>query len=130
MPLCLDVIANGSAAMYYVYILECECDKFYVGMTSDLEHRLIAHLSNNGSVFTKKYSPISLFYVEELRTRDEAISVETYYTKLFKVKKQELKLEEKYKNIFDDVKQFINKNGNDCWYRIKQGELNHALFQS
>jgi len=109
--------------MFYVYILECSDNKYYVGMTSDLRHRLISHLSGNGSVFTKKHHPTSLYYVEEIKSRKDAIICETFYTKLFKLNKQELQLEKRYQNIFKETKEFINKHGNDCWHKIRSGEL-------
>jgi putative endonuclease len=57
---------------YYVYVLKStEFDRFYVGMTDNVERRLMDH--NSGKVkSTKFYSPWKLFFVEKLETRLEA----------------------------------------------------------
>lgn len=51
--------------MIYVYILELEKDKFYVGKTSDPDNRINRHFNNDGSVWTKKYKPIKLLELIE-----------------------------------------------------------------
>jgi predicted GIY-YIG superfamily endonuclease/ribosomal protein S13 len=43
--------------MLYVYILELEDGKFYVGKTYNIENRLLQHFDNSGSSWTKKYKP-------------------------------------------------------------------------
>lgn len=46
--------------MTHIYILQLEHDKYYVGRTNNLEFRLNDHFQNNGSVWTKKYKPLSI----------------------------------------------------------------------
>ncbi len=46
--------------MLYIYILELEQNKFYVGKTNNPNFRLQDHFNSNGSVWTKKYKPIKL----------------------------------------------------------------------
>ena len=56
---------------WLVYILLCDQKIFYVGMTSNLEERLIDH-KNGYSPYTKKFSEIELVCQENYKTRTEA----------------------------------------------------------
>lgn len=51
-----------------IYTLECENNKYYVGKTNNLEQRWNRHINNAGSVWTKKYRPISI--LESFETDD------------------------------------------------------------
>ena len=53
--------------MYYIYILYSEkYDKYYVGLTNDLERRLDEHNSGLKSNFTSKYRPWKLIKAFEV----------------------------------------------------------------
>ena len=106
---------------YFVYVLKCEDDNYYVGMTNNITHRLIAHLSGNGSRITRKYKPIDLYYVEEKESRDKAIQRETELTRIFRKGNIDLVLSKKYESLFKQVTNFITKYGNDCWYKLRKG---------
>ena len=62
--------------MYYVYILHSTtADRYYVGQTASLDHRL--HCHNRGEVTsTKVYLPWELKYNEVFETRGEAMQRE------------------------------------------------------
>lgn len=44
--------------MCFIYILELEEGKYYVGKTNNPYFRLESHFNSNGSLWTKKYKPI------------------------------------------------------------------------
>jgi predicted GIY-YIG superfamily endonuclease len=44
--------------MCFIYILELEEEKYYVGKTNNPHFRLESHFNSNGSLWTKKYKPI------------------------------------------------------------------------
>ncbi len=46
--------------MVYIYILELEENKYYVGKTDNPDIRFQDHFNSNGSAWTKKYKPIKL----------------------------------------------------------------------
>ena len=64
--------------MYFVYTIKSlKRNYVYVGLTSDLERRLIEH--NNGkNKTTKPYIPFILIYSEKFETRAEARDKEKY----------------------------------------------------
>ncbi|MBZ0199415.1 MAG: GIY-YIG nuclease family protein, partial [Ignavibacteriaceae bacterium] len=65
--------------MYYVYILRSEKDKKrYIGMTSDIERRLLEQ--HSGSVISTKHRrPLALIYHEKFDTKTEAMRREEYF---------------------------------------------------
>ena len=46
--------------MVFIYILQLENNKYYVGKTNNPSFRLFDHFVSNGSLWTKKYKPISV----------------------------------------------------------------------
>jgi hypothetical protein len=47
--------------MVTIYILKLESDKYYVGRSLYPKNRILNHFKKNGSEFTKKYKPISIY---------------------------------------------------------------------
>lgn len=61
--------------MYYAYILYSKTfDKTYVGFTSDLEARLIAHNHEKNSSWTKLYQP----YIIKIKASQTLRGFSTY----------------------------------------------------
>ena len=66
--------------MFYTYLLYSSLfHKTYIGSTSNLEGRLIAHnhISNKG--YTKRFQPWAIIYFEEFHTKVEAQTREKYF---------------------------------------------------
>jgi putative endonuclease len=62
---------------YYTYILSNFArTTFYIGVTNNLELRLLQHRNGSGGMFTSKYKCYYLMYYEEYANIDEAISRE------------------------------------------------------
>ena len=73
---------------YYVYILECADETFYVGSTNNLEKRLTAHNSSkSGAHYTKIRRPVLLKYFETFVSRSEALKREYALKKLSRAEK-------------------------------------------
>jgi len=65
--------------MYTLYILKSDnADKSYVGITNDLERRLVEHNAGRHS-YTKRYVPWFVVYTEEFNDRIEARNREKYF---------------------------------------------------
>ena len=56
----------------FVYILECKDNSFYVGITSNIERRIIEHNARIKSCLQKSKVPVKLKYIEKFNTREEA----------------------------------------------------------
>jgi len=82
--------------MYYLYILKSKTsEKYYIGQTKDIEHRLFYH--NSGySKSTKSGVPWELVYIENFTNRSDAVKRE-YNIKNQKSKLYINNLVEKYK---------------------------------
>ena len=62
---------------YYVYILECSDQSFYVGISSNIEKRLIKH--NRGldkSSFSYSRRPVVLKWIQAFTNPEQAIAFE------------------------------------------------------
>lgn len=58
--------------MYYVYILKCNDDSLYTGITTNPERRLAAHNAGNASKYTRGRRPVEMVYKEKASNRSEA----------------------------------------------------------
>lgn len=64
--------------MYYVYILKSDTrNRFYTGVTSDIEARLRNH-NKGGTRSTKPFIPWKIVYVEEYINKNDAYKREYY----------------------------------------------------
>ena len=57
--------------MWYVYIIECQDGKLYVGMTEDVDRRFKEH-QHQGSHFTSYNPAIKLLYTEKFTYKQSA----------------------------------------------------------
>ncbi len=63
--------------MYYVYILRLKDKTFYIGYSSDLKQRTIAH--QNGDVSqTKNIRPLKLVFYSAFESKLKALQFEKY----------------------------------------------------
>ena len=63
--------------LFYVYILKCSDDSFYIGVTNNINRRLLEHNGNkNLFAYTFKRKPVKLIWFEQFTTPNEAISRE------------------------------------------------------
>ena len=85
---------------FYVYILQCCNDEYYVGQTGHLINRLYNHIVGHGSVFTKKNLPYNLVHLERFNTRYEAESREIAWFRLIKNKKHDFNLPPEFDDFF------------------------------
>ncbi len=71
---------------YYVYILESDRGRHYIGQTSDLQRRIAEHNSPHHGFTGTSENWMILEYIE-LRSRSEAMKLEHYLKKLKNYKK-------------------------------------------
>lgn len=61
---------------FWVYILKCSDGSYYTGHTDDLEKRIAEHENNIFPCYTSTRLPIELVFVEEFKTREDALTQE------------------------------------------------------
>ena len=61
---------------FYVYILRCSDDSYYVGHTDNLEARVGAHMAGLVGGYTAKHTPVTLEFAEDFPTRIDALERE------------------------------------------------------
>lgn len=77
---------------YYVYILRCEDNSLYTGITTDVQRRFNEHKNDmkKGAKYTASHTPISIEAVFEAENRSEASKLEAHIKTLTKAQKEEL----------------------------------------
>lgn len=75
---------------FYLYILKCSDDSYYVGHTDNIESRFAKHQQGIASIYTKKRLPVELVYVESCASRSEALVAEHKIKKWTRRKKEAL----------------------------------------
>ncbi len=62
---------------YWTYILKCTDDSFYVGITNNLDQRVLQHNSGEDSTcYTYKRRPVELVYHQMFQNPNDAIAFE------------------------------------------------------
>ncbi len=74
--------------VWYVYVLRCNDDTLYTGVTTDLGRRIKEHNGSDlGAKYTRARRPVSLAYSEEFPDRASACAREAAIKKLTKAQK-------------------------------------------
>ena len=71
----------------FVYIVKCSDGTLYTGWTNDINRRLAAHNEGRGAKYTRGRRPVTLAYLEEFATKEEAMSREARIKKLSRAQK-------------------------------------------
>jgi putative endonuclease len=85
--------------LWYVYLLRCERDTIYTGITTNVIKRFKTHQSGKGAKYTKVNKPIELLASYCVGNRSEA-SIEEYRVKKLSKKNKLRLIDEKNSNIF------------------------------
>ena len=73
---------------FYLYILKCCDDSYYVGHTDDIEKRISEHMLGSFPCYTKKRLPVKVVCVKDFTTRYEALVAERKIKKWTRAKKE------------------------------------------
>jgi len=85
---------------WIVYMVRCNDNSIYTGISNDLKKRLETHAKGNGSKYVKTRLPFKLIYIEECQSRSNALKREIKIKKLNKKNKELLaKLYNKKKEL-------------------------------
>ena len=75
---------------WFVYILRCANQSYYVGHTSNPEARFLRHRNSEGAQHTATYPPESILYQEQFDSEAEAIRRENQLKRWTRAKKEAL----------------------------------------
>ena len=77
--------------MFWVYMLKCADNSFYIGHTDNLENRLLHHnYKTYPSCYTATRLPVELVFSQEFATREEALVSERQIKGWSRMKKEAL----------------------------------------
>ncbi|WP_454733844.1 MULTISPECIES: GIY-YIG nuclease family protein [Cupriavidus] len=82
--------ADGSSAPWFLYLLECEGNKIYTGITTDVERRFAQHQAGTGAKYTRSHKPIRVLGWKEFENRSEASKAEAAAKRLNSAQKRDL----------------------------------------
>ena len=77
-------------AEYFVYILQCADGSYYVGSTSDLRQRLLAHAEGRTATWTARRLPVRLVHRQACVCQAEAVRRERQIKGWSRTKKEAL----------------------------------------
>ncbi len=83
---------------FYVYIIKCSNESYYIGHTNNIDKRLSEHDEGTGAHHTRLRRPFELVYLERYQTRKEAFWVERKL-KAWSRKKKEALISEDWKEL-------------------------------
>ena len=101
--------------MYYTYMLRCEDNSIYTGMTTDIERRMKEHFEKTTKCakYTLNHKPIKLEGVWQSDNRILASKLEFHIKHLKKIQKEEIILK-------NNLSKFLsNKIDEENYIRIK-----------
>jgi len=75
---------------FYVYILKCSDDSYYIGHTDNLESRILAHKTNSLKCYTSSRLPVQLVWHQDFGSRIEALEAEQKIKRWSRKKKEAL----------------------------------------
>lgn len=90
--------------MYYVYMLRCEDNSIYTGITTNINRRMSEHFSRNEKCakYTKNHFARKLECVWQTENRALASKLEFRIKKLSKLQKEDLIKNNNMKILFED----------------------------
>lgn len=76
--------------MWTVYILQCEDDTLYCGITTDLDRRTKEHNQKTGAKYTRSRTPVEVVYVEKVADQGAALRREYAIKQMSRAEKEAL----------------------------------------
>ncbi len=112
--------------MVFIYALQLEEGKYYIGKTSNPQIRLDSHFKSNGSEWTKKYKPINVLEVKpNCDDYDEDKITRQYMDKygINNVRGGSFVSVKLNKSMIETLKQMSNGTNNKCFVCGKGGHF-------
>ena len=88
-----DADSSKAKAPWFLYLIECEGNSIYTGITTDVQRRYAQHLAGTGAKYTRARKPLRLLGWLEFSTKSEALKAEIRTKNLKAERKRALCLE-------------------------------------
>lgn len=75
---------------FFVYILKCNDQSYYVGHTDNIETRIGQHYTGNYCSYTATRRPFEVVFCQDFASRSEALEMERKIKKWSRIKKEAL----------------------------------------
>lgn len=75
---------------WFLYLVKCQDDSLYTGITTDITRRVKEHNSKKGAFYTKNKTPVILVYQELMPSQSEARKREAAIKRLTRPEKLKL----------------------------------------
>ena len=69
-------LAPGEHTPWFLYLLECEGNSIYTGITTDVSRRFAQHVAGIGAKYTRARKPLKLLGWLEFPSKSEALKAE------------------------------------------------------
>ena len=108
---------------YYIYMLRCEDNSLYTGITNNLKKRLKEHFNKEKKCakYTRSHQARTIEAVWETENKRFALKLEFHIKRLTKDKKEKLIKKENLKKFLDD------KIDCDLYKKINKETINNLL---
>ena len=112
---------------YYVYIILCEDNSYYTGITNDLINRFNKHVKGKGANYTKLRKPLKFLSAWKVNSINTALSVEHYIkSKDKKIKSMFIENNKVLKSFYIKKKK---KRGKDLTSKISIRSINKKYIE-
>ena len=68
-----DDLPAPCPGVFYVYVIKCQGEAFYIGQTNNIPRRWQAHKAGKGADYTKKNPPLYMAYYEAFSNRKKTV---------------------------------------------------------
>ena len=75
---------------YFVYILLCSDNSYYIGSTNNLKKRFAAHKVGKGGAYTRSHRPLKILHTEKHPDKSSALRREVQLKRLTRSQKEAL----------------------------------------
>jgi len=82
-------VREKNSSAWFLYVIECEDDSLYTGITVDVEKRFAVHLSGKGARYTRSHPPRRILAVVKYPDRSAASKAEFQLKQLPAEKKRQ-----------------------------------------
>lgn len=103
---------------YYIYILRCCDEKFYVGLTQHIVQRIYQHIVGSGAKFTQKHKPCELVHLSFTNNYKHAANVEAELTRFVNAGWRGFILPEQYCELFYRIYAMCSRDDKDLMASI------------